>query len=359
MKTARLDWLDAAKGIAIILVAAGHVTSNYVTGEPEAVSPAFHTLHWFIYSFHMPLFLVISGFLFKSSLKKDAKKTAVSKLIAYGVPYLAFSFLYWAVKAAAGALAHSGAGIKDILLIPLFPLSFMWYLYALLLMAELTLFLAKTVKNRTFIFAAALVLRILWEILTIGGRLKGSWMNDLIFTDFIKNYLWFALGLVYGKDLFALLRRLPDRLKLVCSAFLFLLNALAAELGLVPLPFFRMTWALTGTAAAFLLSMVISRNRLLGYLGRNTLPVYLIHGTVISVMKNAFSKLGVPLLGGALPLAVFTAASVGISLGVYSVCKKISLSDLFFYPNKYIKMEQEVQYDKWFSFGCHSHIQAQ
>lgn len=337
----RLDWLDVAKGIAIILVVAGHVTSNYVTGEPEAVSPAFHTLHWFIYSFHMPLFLVISGFLFRSSLKKDAKKTAVSKLIAYGVPYLVFSVLYWAVKAAAGALVHNAVGIKDLLLIPLFPLSFMWYLYALLLMTELTLFLAKTVKSRTVIFAAALALRIVWEIMTIDGWLKGSWINDLIIIDLIKNYLWFALGLVYGKDLFAMLLRLPDRLKLVCSMGLFLLNALAAGFGLASVPFFRIILALTGTTAVFLLSMVIGRNRLLGYLGRNTLPVYLIHGTVISVMKIAFSKLGVPLLGGWLPMILCTIAAIMIPIGIYAVCKKVVALDFLFYPNKYIRIGEK------------------
>ncbi len=239
MRNARLDWLDTAKGLAIVLVVIGHVTSNYVTDKSADVATVFHSLHWFIYSFHMPLFFMISGYLFRSSLKKDIETTAVNKLIAYGIPYAAFSFLYWVVKAAAGELVHNGVGIKDILLIPLFPLSFLWYLYALLIMAELTLFLAKKIKNRPVIFAIALSLRVLWEMLTADGRLADTWINDLIFTDFIKNYFWFALGLVYGKDLFALLQQLPNKIKLVCSAGLFLVNTLAAGFGAACAPFFK------------------------------------------------------------------------------------------------------------------------
>ena len=45
----RIDWIDVAKGLAIILVVAGHA------GFPILVEGA-------IYSFHMPLFFMTSGF---------------------------------------------------------------------------------------------------------------------------------------------------------------------------------------------------------------------------------------------------------------------------------------------------------
>lgn len=83
--------------------------------------------------------------------------------------------------------------------------------------------------------------------------------------------------------------------------------------------------------------MVIKQNRIFEYLGRSTLSVYLIHGTVISVMKIAFSKLCIPLLGGWLPMALCTAAGLLIPLGIYAVCKKVKALDFLFYPNKYIR----------------------
>ena len=48
-KRVRLEWVDIAKGIAIILMVIGHeVQSQHI--------------HAFIFSFHMPLFFILSGF---------------------------------------------------------------------------------------------------------------------------------------------------------------------------------------------------------------------------------------------------------------------------------------------------------
>lgn len=75
MSAKRLDYIDAAKAIAIILVIIGH--SNWLSAIPRVGG--------LIYSFHMPLFFIISGFFWKyteigTSLKKYAK--------AYLWPYL-------------------------------------------------------------------------------------------------------------------------------------------------------------------------------------------------------------------------------------------------------------------------------
>ena len=61
--------IDIAKGIGILLVIVGH------TGG----LPADTYIHHFIYSFHMPLFFILGGFLFKPSnivthVRKDAKR---------------------------------------------------------------------------------------------------------------------------------------------------------------------------------------------------------------------------------------------------------------------------------------------
>lgn len=55
MSAKRLDYIDAAKAIAIILVIIGH--SNWLSAIPRVGR--------MIYSFHMPLFFIISGFFWK------------------------------------------------------------------------------------------------------------------------------------------------------------------------------------------------------------------------------------------------------------------------------------------------------
>ena len=79
----RIEWIDYSKGILIILVIAGHAI-------PEFDLHLDYLAH-FIYSFHMPAFFILSGYLFR--YKKDintvefAKKKAKQLLI----PYIIFS----------------------------------------------------------------------------------------------------------------------------------------------------------------------------------------------------------------------------------------------------------------------------
>jgi peptidoglycan/LPS O-acetylase OafA/YrhL len=49
-KTARLGWLDAAKGLGIILVVIGHVWTRGPVRDA-------------IYAFHMPLFFIAAGYI--------------------------------------------------------------------------------------------------------------------------------------------------------------------------------------------------------------------------------------------------------------------------------------------------------
>jgi acyltransferase len=48
----RIGWIDIAKGITILLVIVGHTLIGYKVND-------------YIYAFHMPLFFICSGLLFK------------------------------------------------------------------------------------------------------------------------------------------------------------------------------------------------------------------------------------------------------------------------------------------------------
>ena len=83
----RIDWIDHARAIGICLVVLGHTA-----GLPEFAMQL-------IYSFHMPLFFFISGYLLKDSYLdlplKDFLKRLSYKLV---VPYICFwivSYFYW------------------------------------------------------------------------------------------------------------------------------------------------------------------------------------------------------------------------------------------------------------------------
>jgi fucose 4-O-acetylase-like acetyltransferase len=89
-------FLDIAKGLAIILVVVGHVV--------QGSSPNFDDLLWFkvIYSFHMPLFVFLSGAVAAIAFKSDKVKEGVSAAlqqtktrIAKAMVRLLLPFIAW------------------------------------------------------------------------------------------------------------------------------------------------------------------------------------------------------------------------------------------------------------------------
>lgn len=82
----RDHYFDNAKFFLIILVVFGHLTRSYVND-----SHAFKALYMFVYSFHMPAFVLISGFFAKSIGKPGYIKKISLKLL---LPYLIFQVFY-------------------------------------------------------------------------------------------------------------------------------------------------------------------------------------------------------------------------------------------------------------------------
>lgn len=82
----RLTYIDIARGIAILLVVIGHMNqfyrNNLNISNPQMLS--------FIYTFHIPLFFIISGMLISEKSFKDVSfmKFLVKKIKTLIVPYL-------------------------------------------------------------------------------------------------------------------------------------------------------------------------------------------------------------------------------------------------------------------------------
>lgn len=80
-------FLDFLKGIAIIFVLIGHCI-QYGSGEEFLNSGAYwdNMTMKVIYSFHMPLFIAISGYLFSYSVKNHGIKKGIRSRIGRLAP---------------------------------------------------------------------------------------------------------------------------------------------------------------------------------------------------------------------------------------------------------------------------------
>lgn len=79
-KNMRIEWVDIAKGIGMLLVVWAHI---HDTGDLCTV----------IYSFHMPLFFVLSGYLFKTDKYNGIWEFLMKKKKSLIMPYLMLSFI--------------------------------------------------------------------------------------------------------------------------------------------------------------------------------------------------------------------------------------------------------------------------
>lgn len=87
----RNSLIDAIKGILILLVIIGH-SIQYGNGYTYLEKELFYNNFFFrsIYSFHMPMFMMVSGYLFGYSNIKTLGVIVISKLKSLGIPFVAF-----------------------------------------------------------------------------------------------------------------------------------------------------------------------------------------------------------------------------------------------------------------------------
>lgn len=128
----RLDYLDMTKGLGMILVLIGHLQGDSIF----TFSPYIHPLCVFIFSFHMPMFFIVSGIL--RSIKNDEVRSfrdiAKNRFKGIMIPYYWFSFFYLIFVVA--ALIKGEIAIQTLLLniwyvLSCYGMNVLWFLPAL------------------------------------------------------------------------------------------------------------------------------------------------------------------------------------------------------------------------------------
>ena len=284
----KLPWVDFAKGLCMVLVVLFHSAlfmETQVNGDvvgfwwpvSEALSPI-----------RMPLFFFISGLLSVSALGKRVGESRQRTIGLYYV-YLIWTFLFlmrlWLPLSRNGAPAPSAG---DLVLSLLLPTSF-WYLYALPVF-----FLAAWLLTRAlgrFSAYALIPLAILSALSPLLEPLTQpvitAPLDALKVPSLATHFVWFYLG-VHGRSLWDRLMASASygRLALAGAAYAGLVAPMMLfdlKLGLkVPLS----CLALFGMAQLVALVRMDARiPRWLQNLGSQTLPVYIFHIFLISVIS--------------------------------------------------------------------------
>lgn len=121
----RIEWADALKGFLIIMVILGHaIQSVCIHRGGDFMNNYFWNL---IYSFHMPAFMAISGFLaYRKNSCRDINIKSLVDVIWRRFRQLIIPFLIWSI-----VLYVVNHNVNDIYEYVLFPNKSYWFLWAL------------------------------------------------------------------------------------------------------------------------------------------------------------------------------------------------------------------------------------
>lgn len=336
-----MKWIDVAKGMAIISVVIGHVVSSYQSSGLYMSSHLFQFSHHFVYSFHMALFMLVSGLLFSYAPKRKPDGVILQKIINYGIPYVTFSFVWWIMKCILASHTNTPVSIEDILLIPLYPISFMWYIYALLLMQILQVIIGERGRGFQILHVSAALLLMLAAPL-LSERFAAIDFEDLVICDVIKFYVYFLVGVYFGKDLVDWLEK-SNMAGVACVSGICLVAAnvltyAAPDLGNSVV---KCIVALDGCVFLIAAAHLMDKNRVLNALGRRSLAIYVLHGLAIAGTRSLLVRFWRwSDCGGLVPWVICTIAGVILPLAAYELSTRIWRLDFFFTPGKYIRIKK-------------------
>ena len=145
MKKSRDPFWDAAKGVAIVLVAFGHAI-QYGSGRDFLWGSLYFNqrVFQFIYSFHMPLFMLISGYFFNKTLShKKTIDIVVNKFQNLFVPIVCFTIIKLVLR-----FLFSNSHSWDISSFPFYLIDTLWFLWACLGCSFVCLIIEKSNTSR-------------------------------------------------------------------------------------------------------------------------------------------------------------------------------------------------------------------
>ncbi len=333
----RLDWLDIARGLGIVLVVIGHALGGLIDSPIGGEVPAFRALFFWIYTFHMPLFFLASGVLVAPRLDKNPDGFRRSLWSNIAKPYFLWSFIQFTLIYAAGSVVNAPVDRywPVILALPWKTVSQFWFLHALFMLHLLSLTSWRALGPAAFLLLT-LALKPLSQTVPVPDFLRLA----------ANQAPYYGLGVVIGTA--GLARAFVDR----SIAFRLALLPLAAALiavafqvvpGLRPdIPYAtakaaglaNLAWqpqalpaALAGTAALVgLASLLTGRlGRSLGFLGRRSMAIFILHIMAVAGTRIICLKI-FGLTDATMVLVLSTLIGLAGPLVAYAVLDRLKLA---------------------------------
>ena len=319
----RIDWVDYAKGICIILVVMMHSTLGVEAALGE-VSWLNAFIEW-ARPFRMPDFFLISGLFLASRINRPWRDYLDTKLVHFAYFYILWMTIQFGFKGPGLASEYGAGGAVQFYIEGFFqPFGTLWFIYLL----------------GVFFVAAKLLHRMPSVVVWLGAailetaNIHTGWM---VADEFAGRFVYFYSGYILAPHIFALakqFRALGIAALLAGLEIWAVFNGYMVTGGYAHLPGFSLVLGMVGIAAIIAASVLFSRFKFmdwLRYCGENSIVIYLSFFVFMAATRIALLKLGLVYEAGVMSLIVTAAGVLGPVL-LFQAVRHTPLKFLFERP---------------------------
>jgi uncharacterized membrane protein YcfT len=321
----RIDWVDYAKGICIVMVVMMH---SVLGVEAAADQTGFmHALVAFAKPFRMPDFFLISGLFLSIVIDRDWRTYLDRKVVHFAYFYVLWVTIQFGFKAPSFA-AGTGWGHVGFLYLESFiePFGTLWFIYLLPVFFVVTKLTRKMPPLAIWAAAAAL------EMMHVAT----GWT---VIDEFCSRFVYFYSGYWFATFVFALSDRARARPALSIAGLVLwaLVNGALVEFGYSEWPLVSLALGLAGASAIIVIGTLLARAHWLNFLrycGEHSIVIYLAFFLPMAATRTLLLRSGLIADIGTVSLIV-TIVGVAGALAIWRAALAVHANFLFDRPDAF------------------------
>ena len=318
----RIDWVDYAKGICIVMVVMMH---SVLGVEIAAGQTGFmHLVVMFAKPFRMPDFFLISGLFLSIVIDRDWRTYLDRKVVHFAYFYVLWVTIQFGFKAPSFAAETNWSHVGFLYLESFIePFGTLWFIYLL------PVFFVVTKATRR------MPPLLIWRVAALleMAHVATGWT---VIDEFCARFVYFYSGYLFAQYVFALSDRARARpaLALAGLALWALVNGSLVKSGFSEWPLISLALGLAGACAIIIIGTLLARAHWLTFLrffGEHSIVIYLAFFLPMATTRTLLLKTGLIHDIGTISLVV-TIVGVAGALAIWRIALAIGADFLFERP---------------------------
>lgn len=318
MNGQRINWIDQARGLSIILVVIMHSTLG--VEKAMGIEGWMHQVVSYATPFRIPAFFLISGLLLATALRKPLGEFLDKRVVTLLYLYVVWLTIQFGFKAP-GMISEMGATGTLLAYLKAFvqPFGTLWFIYVL----PIFFALSRAVMHlpKLAVLAVGLIANL--------APIHTGWMAIDNAASF---FFYFYLGHVAAPYIQHFVDWIMENSKIALMGLIAWAIGHGLLLGFAAMPVIHVGFALAGSAALITIAALLRYlpgMDLLRWIGRNTIVVYLGFFLPMAIARTVLIKLGVIGDVGTISLLTTVSAILGAII-MYLVSDKLRLAQFFY-----------------------------